>query len=149
MTQTSSATPEVAATVESDHRWLRATISRLEDELIACKLAAADAERELAALARELDEHFRHEEAGGFFAEVLEAAPELQDRVESLRQQHRQLREMVRGLRGTCRWACVESGARTGWLAAFADFHRLFDQHESAEHSLLHESLLRDMGAAD
>jgi hypothetical protein len=136
-------------TIQRDHLRLQAKLGRLRERLAAAALTAAQLERELSEVEAELEEHFAHEELGGFFAEVVDLAPEFDERVKSLLKEHRELRGHFRFLRKTCRWACSESGTRAGWLAEFADFHQRFGTHEQAEHDLLHEALQRDVGQGD
>jgi hemerythrin-like domain-containing protein len=115
----------------------------------AAGLSASEADRLLLQTEVELEEHFTHEEAGGFFAEILDLAPELEDRASLLLQEHQEFRELFHSLRQTCRWACNESGARSGWLAEFVEFYRRFDEHEHAENELMYVALQRDLGAGD
>ena len=136
-------------TIQGDHLRLHERLVRLHERLAAVGLTEADAARELSQVQAELEEHFAQEEAGGFFAEIRELSPQFEDRILHLLREHREMRVIFRSLVMTCRWACGESGARSGWLAEFADFHRRFDEHEHAENDLLYEALQRDFGAAD
>lgn len=146
---TSSLRLDRAGTIQGDHQRLQAKLGWLHEQLAAARLTAAQADLELARAATELEEHFTHEESGGFFAELLDRAPQLDERVSNLLQEHRELRVLFRFLRKTCGWACGESGTRSGWLAEFAEFHHRFNEHEQAEHDLLHEALQRDVGLGD
>ena len=135
--------------IQGDHRHLKARLTWLHDQLASAGLTSGQTDRELAEMEAELEEHFTQEEGGGFFVAIIEAAPEASEKVQELLRQHRQFRTTFRALRKTCRWACGESGTRAGWMAAFAEFHRAFDDHECTEHELLYEALQRDVGAAD
>jgi hypothetical protein len=135
--------------IQGDHQRLLAKLAWLRGQVAAAALGAAALERELAQLEAELNEHFAHEEQGGFFAEVLSAAPYFDERVANLLQEHKEMRSHFHFLRKTCDWVCGESGTRAGWLAEFAGFHQRFSGHEQAEHDLLHDALLRDMGLGD
>jgi DNA repair exonuclease SbcCD ATPase subunit len=138
-----------ADVIQGDHQRLEERLDRLHEQLSSATLTRAQADRELSRMEAELEEHFALEELGGFFAEILESSPERADRVRELLRQHTEFRAIFRSLRRTCRWACGESGARAGWLAEFADFHRRYDEHECAEHELLYEAMQRDLGAGD
>jgi hypothetical protein len=138
-----------AGTIQGDHQRLHAQLVWLHEQLAAARLPEAEADRELIRTEAELEEHFTHEESGGFFAEIRDLSPELEDRVRNLLREHQEMRAMFRSLRMTCRWACSESGGRTGWLGAFADFHRRFDAHEHAENDVLYEALQHDVGVGD
>ena len=135
--------------IADDHRHLRARLQQLQQTLAGAGLSNSQAEQELRQLERELDEHFAAEELGGFFAQILADRPEFGQRVQRLVDQHREFRATIRILRSTCRLACVESGVRAGWLAAFDDFERCFANHERAEHELLFDAIERDLGAGD
>ena len=140
--------PDHEGTIQGDHQRLKAKLARLHEQLVSACLTPAQTDREFSQVEAEMDEHFGREESG-FFAEILELAPELNERVLNLLREHKELRQVFRALRKTCRWACGESGMRAGWLAEFAEFHQRFNEHEQAEHELLHESLQRDLGAGD
>jgi hypothetical protein len=135
--------------IQGDHQRLKERLERLESQLSSASLTRAQADRELARLEAELEEHFAREESGGFFREILDFSPELGERIHELLRQHQEFRAVFRSLRKTCRWACSEGGARDGWLAELADFHRRYDEHECAECELLHEAMQRDLGAGD
>ena len=141
--------PENLGTIQGDHSRLRVRLEWLSEELAAAGMTPSQTDRELAQTAAELESHFDHEESGGFFAQILDLSPELDERVRNLLREHQEMRQVLRSLQRTCRWACAESGQRAGWLAEFADFRRRFDQHEAAEHELLHQALLRDLGEGD
>ena len=137
------------STIQGDHQRLHARLVRLHEQLATASLTGMQATRELIRAEAELEEHFTHEESGGFFAEVSEISPELNERIQWLLLEHQEMRVLFRSLRMTCQWACGESGARAGWLAEFAEFHHRFDEHEHAENDLLYEALQRDVGAGD
>jgi hypothetical protein len=137
------------AVIAGDHQRLASRLKWLHERLAAAGLSAREADSALVQTEAELEEHFMHEESGGFFAEILELAPELEERARGLLRQHQQMRKLFRSLRMTCRWACGESGARSGWLAELAEFHRVFDEHEHAENELMYLALQCDMGAGD
>lgn len=136
-------------TIQGDHRRLHGRLERLHEQLASASLTEAEVAREMAHAEAELEEHFSHEETGGFFGAIQELSPEFEERASHLLREHREMRLLFRSLWMTCRWACGESGARAGWLAEFADFHRRFEEHESAENDLLYEALERDIGAGD
>lgn len=138
-----------AHTMTDDHQHLRTHMRQLQGALAGAELSNSEAEQELRRLERELDEHFAEEELGGFFAGVLADCPQFAHRVQRLTQQHREFRAAIRILRSTCRLACGESGARSGWLAGFADFQRCFAAHEHAEQELLLDATQRDLGVGD
>lgn len=137
------------SSIQADHQRLHARLVRLHESLVSASLTEEETTRELAKAEAELEEHFSLEESGGFFIQVRDLLPQLEERARHLMREHQEMRALFRSLRATCRWACGESGARSGWLAEFADFHRRFDEHEHAENDLLYEALQRDVGAGD
>jgi hypothetical protein len=135
--------------VASDHRRLSARCQQLEQSLTSASLDDSQVHEELRHLEHELDQHFTEEEQGGLFTQVLAECPHFGHRIERLAQQHREFQYLIRALRSTCRLACGDSGARDGWLAAFADFTRTFARHEQAEHELLLDAAEEDLGSGD
>ncbi|MCU0877581.1 MAG: hemerythrin domain-containing protein [Pirellulaceae bacterium] len=138
-----------ARLIAGDHQRLEAKLHWLYEQLASATLTAAEADRGLSQTQAELEEHFTHEESGGFFRDILDLAPELNERAQVLLREHQQLRAMFHSLRQTCRWACGESGSRSGWLAELEEFHRRFDAHEHAENELMYIAVQRDLGAGD
>ena len=146
---TSSVHIAPADRIHDEHCHLKTQLQWLHEQLAAASLTPAQLDRELLQMEAELEQHFAREEQGGLFEQISETMPELTECVRAIFQQHHEFRGIFRALRKTRRWACGESGTRTGWLAEFAEFHRRFDAHERAEHELLHEALHRDVGACD
>lgn len=140
---------DTSGQIQGDHCRLKAKLQQLHEQLLAASLGPNQLERELLVLEGELLEHFAVEEEGGLFEQIVEAAPELAECVQVILRQHQVFRDNFRALCRTFRWACGASGTRDGWLAGFFEFHRQFDEHERAEHDLLHEALHRDIGTGD
>lgn len=133
--------------VESDHVHLRQRLQQLGERVLHEWPPAW--RTELWALTQELEQHFAHEEDGGFLAVVVEAAPQRSDEVQALLAQHEQFRQTLRELRRLCAGG-HSPGFGWGLLAVkFAHFQRRFEEHERAEHELLQEALGRDHGAGD
>jgi hypothetical protein len=138
-----------ASEIQGDHERLGGRLRWIHQQLSSAGLSPTQTDRELLRTEAELEQHFAKEEAGGFFAQILELSPEFTDQVRCLLKQHQEMRLLFRSLRETSRWACGESGSRAGWLAEFAAFHSCFDAHERREHELFYEALQRDVGATD
>jgi DnaK suppressor protein len=137
------------------HLGLRQLLQAIEETL---REHRADVEREstgaaalalLGDLARELPEHFQLEERGGYFSDVIAAAPRLSGRAEELCKEHagfqRQSRELLERAQsaGTAaeRWAEVE--------ADFAQVSASLAAHEEAENTLMRAVLKDDLSALD
>ena len=140
---------DFAHVLASDHRRLLSRCRQLEQALNSASLADSQVHEELRRLEHELDEHFAEEERGGLFTQVLAECPQFAHKIHRLSRQHREFRFAIRALKSTCRMACGDSGARDGWLAAFADFNRSFAEHERAEHELLLDAAEQDLGSGD
>lgn len=101
---------------------------------------------ELAAL---LKDHFEHEEAGGYFDELVELHPDVFTRVERLRQEHRQMLTAVHNMNRQLRHA----DSTPTWFAMigneFTDFVRRCEKHQHEENDILQEGYLRDVGVGD
>lgn len=94
-------------------------------------------------------EHFEHEEAGGYFAEALEAAPRLGGRVRQLLSQHPEFSSQLILLRNQALETCSSPAYWERLQEIFADFLQRFRQHEFGENSLLLEAYDVDIGAED
>jgi hypothetical protein len=103
----------------------------------------------LVRLRTQLVEHFRNEESGGYFPDVIKVAPRLQQRADALLQQHPALQEQIDGVR----LIAEQSGPSEKWWRSIADefskFCREFDQHERDETALLQDAYNRDIGTDD
>lgn len=135
--------------IRDEHAQLRELMIQVRLELAARKASRARIVAMLTALTDCVLEHFLHEETGGYFAKVLEAAPRLIPRAEGLCQEHPQmatrLEELHRVATGTADaalwWATLEAG--------FAEFLERFQAHEAAENALIQEAYCDDLGAED
>lgn len=93
--------------------------------------------------------HFEHEEADGYFVDIVVVAPRLNGQVEMLRRQHDLFREGLADLRDLADCAL---GIESWWRALesrFHDFADRFEKHEHAENDLFQEAYERDIGAED
>ncbi|MFO1093088.1 MAG: hemerythrin domain-containing protein [Planctomycetaceae bacterium] len=96
-----------------------------------------------------LQEHFAHEEEGGYFDELVEMQPTVSTRVERLRQEHRQMlaavANMIRQLR--------HADSTPLWFAVigveFTDFVQRCEAHQHEENRLVLDGYLRDVGEGD
>lgn len=96
-----------------------------------------------------VENHFRHEEKGGYLKVAVERAPRLSPRAEALREQHDLLQEEIDKLR-----MLVHSGVESpSWWARIREDLRQFAQrlhsHEEAENDLVQEAFNDDIGVGD
>jgi len=93
--------------------------------------------------------HFVDEEAGGYLAPVLNAAPQFSSEAAELKAQHA---EFLTTLDRLIARLTTEPPEFESWQAAvkeFEDFLELLRRHESRENSMVQKAFGRDIGAAD
>lgn len=100
-------------------------------------------------LAQHIFEHFEHEEAGGYFAAVIETAPQLRDRAGELLGQHPEMTAQLFELQEVVTNRSVNEQWWREVEELFARFLDLFARHEAAENALLQEAYGDDIGAED
>jgi hypothetical protein len=132
-----------------EHARLRQALSSVR-ETIRDRASGPQVIRDLLAeLAQVLLDHFRHEEADGYFAAALAIAPRLTEQAAALLQQHPEL---------TAQLAAVQAHAASGHCSeawweqlqlAFTAFFDEFSRHEAGENRLLQEAFHDDLGADD
>jgi hypothetical protein len=140
-------TPSVQRTIGDEHAELRRIVEEIQEALSArSPTCVAQLVRELAATATN---HFRCEEQGGYFAEAIEAAPQIRERARELLGEHPLMtaqllvieRHAARGGADEPWWHTLEE--------MFRQFLEQFSVHEAAENSLIHEALCDDLGTGD
>ncbi len=103
----------------------------------------------LAALRRELKEHFALEERAGFLVAATEAAPRLSRRASRLSREHadmnaavaRILEDLLSSQELPERWAAL--------VESFARFSETLLAHERAEEEMVREAFMDDLGAGN
>ena len=137
-----------------DHRALGKLIEEVSGGLGELRSAEAisragerRAVRQIDRLEAALAAHFELEEGdGGFFAEVLAAAPERGRRLDELRSAHGPLGEAMRALVGRAHGAGTSSAAWAGVARELDALLAHLQRHELAEDQLVAEALQRDLG---
>jgi hemerythrin len=134
-----------ATAVTADHAHLRTVWKSLREIVRSGGLAfhpRTDASKFIDEFASELREHFAAEEAEGYFGALVAERPELHSLVGRLRQEHREMLELVALL-----LAPIESGEAAGDLdSVMRDLLDRFHHHERAEAQMLQEFFGRDEG---
>ena len=133
-----------ATAVAADHAHLRTVWKRLREIVHSGGLAfhpRADASKLIDQFASELREHFAAEEADGYFGALVDERPELHTLVERLRQEHREMLELVAAL-----LAPLEGGEASDRDSVMRDLLDRFQHHERAEAQMLQEFFGRDDG---
>jgi iron-sulfur cluster repair protein YtfE (RIC family) len=139
---------DAAELVREDHLALQRRLKLVEQSL-ARPATPDEIWHELRALELELAEHFRHEEQEGFFDSLLEAAPQLADRLAALRREHDGFRSQVCALRELAAVPALGPSLRAELSNRYAALVKSFEEHERAERRLVQEVSNQDMGLAD
>lgn len=96
---------------------------------------------------RHLDRVMKIEEEGGYLADVVDAKPNMQSRIDLLARDHNRFRNRMRDisprLEGLSEWQESEFGDICGEIRALLDD---VDHHDLAEIELLQEAMLMDEG---
>lgn len=147
---TSTADAPVLLEIHDEHERLEILIAELKWALLKPSVAHLAIIREfMDELAVLLADHFAHEEAGGYFEELVDRNPAAAAHVERLREQHRQMLASVQNINRQLRHA----DNTPLWFAvirtAFSDFVRRCEAHQHEENSMMQEGYLRDDGEGD
>jgi len=144
----SSPLPSITNQIADDHVALQATLQHL-GELIGDAARGEEAHRILQQLIAQLEDHFRHEEEGGYFREMAYRLPHLARLATSLEHEHPRLlcrlREIEHHLAGC-------AGSRDALPRVAQEFRRFaiaITTHEEDEHRLLQESANCELGCND
>jgi hypothetical protein len=133
----------------ADHVQLSNALQELGARLSRRDLSPGEVVERLENLRRELLDHYRHEEASGFFREVVEVAPRLKSRADALMQEHVQLRQQMDNLIALARTKTADDPWWQSVTEALAAFETVFAEHERREDAVLQEAYIRDIGTDD
>ncbi|MBX3423159.1 MAG: hemerythrin domain-containing protein [Pirellulaceae bacterium] len=139
--------------IKQDHLQLQKLLVELE-KLTGNRIALQNHPRQflelIEALVDQLALHFSLEEAYGYFDHALEESPRFHEQAVKLRDQHAPLYNTIREIAESVVKQCSGKHPQLDSAAdRFADFNRSLKAHESAEMSMILESLNRDMGGGD
>lgn len=148
MTSGSLHNPDPAHLAE-EHAHLRDLLKQMQ----ACfseRQATAQQVTEMLDQARgQLETHFAHEETGGYFRGIVEAAPHLNARVNELQHEHAQFLALIDRIRSRAASHEAEDVWRGDCESLFEEFKANFLAHESSEHELMQEAYSQDIGNKD
>jgi len=134
----------------AEHDRLKRTLARLRQVLVERMAAQSEVVALLADFADSVRAHFDHEEQfDGFFDNVVDEAPWLNDRTEALIDEHGELRSQleqlqshaINGVPSDAWWQKIHSRFEAFWL--------LFSRHEAQENQLVQAAFNEDIGAED
>jgi hemerythrin len=97
----------------------------------------------------QLESHFAHEETGGYFEGIREAAPRLSDRVNELEHEHPQFLALIDQMRSRALSHEATDVWRDECERLFREFRESFLAHEAGEHDLMQEAYSQDIGDND
>lgn len=96
--------------------------------------------------------HFALEEAYGYFEDALESTPNLTERAEKLRSQHRELFVELCGIVDQAEQGLYHENPKANCVPLEERFQRFLDdlrQHEAREVDMIMEALSNDVGVGD
>jgi hypothetical protein len=103
----------------------------------------------LADLARELPQHFAHEERGGYFSDVIAVAPRLSKRANELLGDHDDFLRLSSDVLELAKSAGASPEKWSEVQASYAALEARILAHESAENELVQEAFMSDVSAGD
>ena len=131
-----------------EHAQVRDILQQIHNTL-ALRQGAQNVTEQLGELKEHVQRHFAHEEAGGYFADVIAEAPRLTATVDALLQQHSQFVQILDGMRESLRRGGNSNEWWDGMANQFDEFVRQFLKHERAEVRLVQEAFCRDIGTGE
>lgn len=140
---------ELFEEIRREHEELRELLGGVKHMLGKRLETVASVAEMLASLGEHVETHFAEEETAGVFDDIVDQAPHLADRIESLRIEHQQLLAAVRRLNEV---AAPSDSSDDWWQSLEAAFHEFSSglmHHETAENEVLLEAYTDDIGAAD
>ena len=135
--------------IDHEHRMLRRLVGRLGDLLTDGSSMPATLPTLIGSLVAQLEIHFKHEEAEGYFSGVVDRVPQLTANVEMLKQQHADFRRTIRRLYELANRQETGPGEWERLKAGCEDFVGQLLAHEAAENALLQEAYAQDIGEQD
>jgi len=138
-----------SARMGDEHAQLRDML-RLLEASFAERQASGEQLAELLDRARDrLESHFAHEETGGYFEGIREAAPHLSNRLTALEHEHAQFLSLIDRMRARALSHEAADVWRKDCDRLFREFRESFLAHEAEEHDLMQEAYSQDIGDKD
>lgn len=132
--------------IETEHEHLRGLLDRTSQCLIEPPTSRDRLVSVLGELLATIQEHFQHEEDGGYFTDLIEVSPNLNGRAEALCHEHVEMYAQLDTLR---RHVAEQSIAWSDLRRDFTVFLGRFQTHETAENDMLQEAYCNDLGSKD
>jgi hypothetical protein len=144
-----STNPAFAQDLQAQHHELRDFLHEGTQLLANTGWTVDDLFSLLAVLRRHLQEHFEHEERGGYFREAIVARPQLAPRANTLLEQHGSFMAMIDELMALVGTDMVSAASRREIESRWQRFSSEFCQHEAGEVDLLQFVFNEDLGSVD
>jgi iron-sulfur cluster repair protein YtfE (RIC family) len=140
---------DINEAIRHEHEQLRELLGAIGQTLTIREVPFDAVVRKFSLLRDQLESHFHHEEADGFFEQIADHAPRLAGRVSKLCAAHV---EMLGEIDGLTEQAMQGDGSDGWWCfleASFQDFAKRLMAHEREENALLHQAYCDDIGNKD
>ncbi len=135
--------------IQEEHRQLASLLEQIESALTERSGPISDVVDLIGQLGHQLTKHFQSEEAGGYFEEALDEAPQLFERANALMLQHP---KMTKSARKLAEAADPDVDPDLWWEQTAQHFEALrveLKKHEREEDRLIQEAYTRDIGSND
>ena len=149
MNNSSQSSDDSVRKVEQQHEEIRQAIAEIHRILPQRDATATQLAERLSRFCTVLEEHFRTEEADGFFDQITDQAPRLSPRADKLCQEHQQMLDHAKALVKQAIDGDGSSTWRTALSESFHGFSKSLMHHESEENDLLHQAYSEDIGSKD
>ena len=136
--------------IQDEHAHLQQLFARIRAEFAAAVAGRPnDLQSLFAHLVEVLDEHFHHEESGGYFNEIVINLPRLAARVDRLKRQHGVLLDTANVMRLRLLRPEDSVVSLRAMQVEFDEFLCQCKDHETCEDNLVEEAYWQDIGALD
>jgi len=136
--------------IHEEHEHLQELFSRIRAEFAAAVAGKPNELNDLMAeLVEVLDDHFHHEEEGGYFREIVFNLPRLTGIVDRLKRQHGVLLDTANVMRLRLLRPKDSVVSLAAMQVEFDDFLGQCKDHETREDELVQEAYWQDIGALD
>lgn len=135
--------------IADEHEELMFRLTQFREVLARRKIKPAALVDCIDALSDVVRAHFAHEEVDGYFDHIVQMAPHLTHKIDTLKEQHQAFRQALADLRS---FASANPSCSEFWRQltdSFQCFYERFGEHERTEDALLQEAYERDMGDSD
>lgn len=149
MSQAALLLTDAARQVEAEHADLRDALGAIQKLFSDGPASASWVSEKLAALGDQLIGHFRAEEEGGFFSEVVERDQRFAGDAAQLRGEHSVMLDDFRSLLSKTQQGVNPAEWWDDAKDRFHAFSRQLMRHESDENRLLHSAYWDDIGSKD